>query len=358
MVLAVKDANFGNDVVSHNDIVATISPRIQQLILLPTEKCNFRCTYCYEDFKIGKMPEWVQLGIERFMDQRIPQLSFFSLQWFGGEPLLAKSIVLRLSAYAHNLCLRNGVEIGGSITTNAYLLDRDLFAELVSYGQRFFQITLDGMGSSHDEKRKLAGGGPTFERIWRNLIATQSVDEDFIIQIRLHARRDNVESLRALVREIATTFAGDRRYQMDFQHLRDLGGEGGKTVDRPLTLTELRELERGLRADYASALGAHHKSTSSNVLPQISAQADAGTETQVEPVDICYASKPNSLLIRADGRIGKCTVALNDDRNTLGTINPDGTVTIDNERLKPWIRGLKSLDVGELSCPLGGMYAA
>ncbi len=25
------------------------------LILMPTEQCNFRCTYCYEDFAIGKM---------------------------------------------------------------------------------------------------------------------------------------------------------------------------------------------------------------------------------------------------------------------------------------------------------------
>ena len=38
-------------------IAAAISPRIQELILLPTEKCNFRCTYCYEDFELGKMSE-------------------------------------------------------------------------------------------------------------------------------------------------------------------------------------------------------------------------------------------------------------------------------------------------------------
>jgi len=30
----------------------SLSPRHQELILLPTEKCNFRCTYCYEDFVI------------------------------------------------------------------------------------------------------------------------------------------------------------------------------------------------------------------------------------------------------------------------------------------------------------------
>jgi uncharacterized protein len=361
MALTGDCADLGNAEVSHEQIVATISPKIQQLIVLPTEKCNFRCTYCYEDFKIGKMPEWVQTGLERFMDKRIPELSFFSLQWFGGEPLLAKSVVLRLSKYANDLCTRHGVHIAGSITTNAYLLEQALFAELVSYGQRFYQITLDGVAEDHDTKRRLANGGGTFERIWRNLVATRSVDEQFIIQMRIHARRDNRESLKTLVRQIAATFGDDPRYQMDFQHLRDLGGEGGKTVSQPLSIPEVRELERELRAEHAAALQARR--AEAGLTPHDALPAHDGLVAEIidgprrEPVDICYAAKPNSLLIRADGRVGKCTVALTDDRNTVGTLNADGTVTIDSERLKPWIRGLSTLDVGELSCPLGGMYS-
>lgn len=30
------------------------------LIILPTEKCNLRCVYCYEDFKKGKMSEKIE----------------------------------------------------------------------------------------------------------------------------------------------------------------------------------------------------------------------------------------------------------------------------------------------------------
>jgi len=39
------------------NILATLNPKSLELILYPTEQCNFRCTYCYEDFLIGRMDE-------------------------------------------------------------------------------------------------------------------------------------------------------------------------------------------------------------------------------------------------------------------------------------------------------------
>jgi uncharacterized protein len=70
---------------------------------------------------------------------------------------------------------------------------------------------------------------------------------------------------------------------------------------------------------------------------------------------VCYASKANSLAIRADGGIAKCTVALYDARNSVGKLQDDGTVSIDRERLLPWLRGLESLKPSELACPYNGM---
>ena len=133
---------LGNEQFHHAQIASTLSNRTQQLIILPTERCNFRCTYCYEDFLIGKMKEPVQLSIERFMGRRIPELSELSIHWFGGEPLLAKQVVLRLSARASELCDEHGVSLIGGLTTNAYVLTPDLFEELLTYNQRFSRLHL------------------------------------------------------------------------------------------------------------------------------------------------------------------------------------------------------------------------
>jgi uncharacterized protein len=37
------------------DLVNCLSNEYQELILFPTEQCNLRCAYCYEDFKENSM---------------------------------------------------------------------------------------------------------------------------------------------------------------------------------------------------------------------------------------------------------------------------------------------------------------
>ena len=42
-----------------------LNARVLQLVLLPTEACNFRCVYCFESFEHGPMTPSVVIGIKR-----------------------------------------------------------------------------------------------------------------------------------------------------------------------------------------------------------------------------------------------------------------------------------------------------
>ena len=66
---------------------------------------------------------------------------------------------------------------------------------------------------------------------------------------------------------------------------------------------------------------------------------------------ICYAAKPNCFLIRADGTIGKCTVALNSEANNVGKLLNDGTIDMDKTKFLLWSQGYDNLDKEILSCP-------
>lgn len=244
-------------VFSREQLASTITSKVQELILLPTEKCNFRCTYCYEDFAIGRMSEATQRGIERLLERRISELSQLRISWFGGEPLLAKDIVLRLSAHASRLAEQHQVNFAGGLTTNAWFLDGPLLDLLLDCKQNFFQITLDGWGSTHDAVRRFIDGRGTFDQIWKNLHQMRASPRDFDALLRIHVRRDNINELPKLMTELGASFGDDPRFRLDFEHVRNLGGAGGATVKQTVSLTEMREIEQELRETYR----AHSKAT-------------------------------------------------------------------------------------------------
>ena len=72
------------------------------LIIMPTEKCNYRCVYCYEDFEQGRMADSVSDGIVRLVASRAPLLDQLTISWFGGEPLLAMAVIEKIMQAAND----------------------------------------------------------------------------------------------------------------------------------------------------------------------------------------------------------------------------------------------------------------
>ncbi|HVR98040.1 MAG TPA: radical SAM protein, partial [Thermoanaerobaculia bacterium] len=94
---------MGIPLVSIGRLARLVDPRALELIILPTEKCNFRCTYCYEDFAVGRMKPVIVESVKELIRRRAGDLDTLCLSWFGGEPLLARDIVLDVSTFAAEL---------------------------------------------------------------------------------------------------------------------------------------------------------------------------------------------------------------------------------------------------------------
>ena len=121
------------------ELLSKINPRSLELILYPTEQCNFRCTYCYEDFEIGKMTSQVQAGVKRLIERRMESLDHLHLAWLGGEPLVARDVLLDLSAFAKRTCESAGVGLTGATLTQAERL-----LESVRFGADATYLTIVG----------------------------------------------------------------------------------------------------------------------------------------------------------------------------------------------------------------------
>lgn len=322
-------------VLKEKIIPAILSTRLLELILLPTEQCNFRCTYCYEDFSIGKMKRDVIDGVKNLISKRANDLDILKLSWFGGEPLSARDIVYEISEHVIDVAYQYGLKYQGTMTTNGFLLTEMVATKLYMLGIRDFQISLDGPREVHNQTRLRIDQSGSFDRIWGNLLDLRNSQLLFSIALRIHVTPENYDSLFLLIEELKNHFGGDTRFKIFFKAIANLGGPHAKQFS---TVTK--------------------ESLPAMIQKLVEAVDDKLEIVKLKPTSVpyvCYAAQANSFMIRADGTIGKCTVAMNDSRNAIGRISKDGTLVFQQGKVLPWVRGMRTLDPKALGCPLAGM---
>jgi len=313
-----------------------VSNRYLHLIILPREGCNFRCTYCYEDFTVGRMKKETIMGIKALLDRRCVDLDYLNISWFGGEPLTTKDIVREISEYAAALARRfQKLRYYSDMTTNGYFLDFDTTAALVDVGVRKYQISLDGPRDVHNKSRIRADRSGTYDVIWANLLAIRNSSLPVSILLRIHYTVDTLNLLNPLIEDIRRVFFPDSRFSVFLKAIERLGGPNDTSI-KTFSKTEKEAAVKLLKT-------------------KLYGENAATPENWFEGETTCYASRPNSLVIRSNGDIGKCTVALYDTRNKIGSLQADGTLKLIPGRLAPWLRGIENLDPSALACPLAGL---
>jgi uncharacterized protein len=321
--------------VLEKTLVSCLAHDVLHLIVLPTEACNYRCFYCYEDFKLGRMEPRVVRGIKNLLTDRADELSHLTLSWFGGEPLLARDVVEDVMQHVQILRAKHpSMRVQSDVTTNGHYLDRSTFARLVALGTDRYQVSFDGPAAHHDRVRKLAGGGGTFERIWNNLTSLTDVRGDFQVQVRVHVDRDNYAAMPAFIDEYAEAFGMDERFPL---FIRKLSRYGGPNDDELAVFDDDDECRE--------------------VLDSLWSHADrrgVARFTEYKQTTTCYASRANSFVVRADGRVNKCTVVLDHPRNQVGRLHESGQLELASGRMLDWMRGLGTGDPLEMLCPMRG----
>lgn len=304
------------------------------LVLLVTEACNFRCHYCYESFPRGNMRDAVIEGLTAYMAQRAKTLNALTISWHGGEPLLAPHVIQRLSGAFIEACNRYDVAYNAEISTNGYYLTRERFEELLDWHIDRYMITLDGPADVHNVRRGLAGGGATYERIVSNLLSLKQVDRPFEINIRVNFDNSNLEAVRSFIPTLNEMFGDDERFAVYFRPVGCMGGENDLTLPVCDARTKDKEIWALNEEAINEGLGV------SSFLHDILLPTGA----------ICYAAKPNSMIVGSDGRLYKCSVALEQENNQLGRIHKDGTLDIDMDKLALWTTSGEETDAKCQAC--------
>ena len=169
------------------------------LTIAVTLDCNMNCPYCYEDKSNLSMTEEIQDSLCDFIENYLKtnNCTALNITWYGGEPLLEKDLIYRLSERFIEITKKLKVGYGASIVTNGFMLDSDCAEHLKNKcNVNNAQLTIDGPSEIHNNRRILINGNGSFETIINNIENCKSF---LNISVRINVDKDNIDSIENLI---------------------------------------------------------------------------------------------------------------------------------------------------------------
>ncbi len=169
------------------------------LVILPTLWCNFECPYCFEIKKPTFMSPEVEDALVRWVENSFKHKRHIHVGWFGGEPLLAKKVIIRLTDRLQKLSSNIGASYTASLTTNGFFLDQEFQSFIPKSGIKSVQVTFDGDKEDHDTLRRQSNGQGSFDRILQNIISFCENVPDCKLTLRINCGDRNYDKIEKLI---------------------------------------------------------------------------------------------------------------------------------------------------------------
>lgn len=321
---------FVEDIIDEDKLLKemykkTVVPEMLSLTIIPTERCNFRCVYCYENFENNDMADETINNIAEYVEKNIDGYKGLYVSWFGGEPLERMDVILKLSRCFIEICKRHQKRYLAGITTNGYSLDWSTFQQLRKLFVVDYQVTLDGLKSRHNRARRTSEGGDTFERIITNLkaISRGTKSSSFQITVRTNLTNSAMYEFDEFIDFYIKEFGDDKRFSLLLRFVMDMGGNAIHEIEEEIMKDEQIEqmYERLLKRER---------------LP------DFTTDIFLNPGEaVCYAAKENTYVLDTEGNMHKCTVCFEDKKaftlSCVGKIGNKGEFIKNIPNHEKWI---------------------
>lgn len=275
------------------------------LMIAPTMACNMACPYCYEEKTNKRMSENIENALVDYVEKTIinNKIKKFNVAWYGGEPLLEKKMILRLSRKFINICKDNNVIYTAMIVTNGSLLDKSTANMLKEECQvSFAQITIDGLSENNNSRRKLKSGENSFEIITNNI----DVSNEFIdIKIRINIDKTNLEETKQLINYFMDDKKWDKnRVKYYFAPVTNVTDACTAKVEDCFTSTEFGKIDAKL-LDFIYKKG--NVETIKEMYPKFATCS-------------CDAVTPNTYVVDPEGFLYKCADVIGIKSNRVGDI--------------------------------------
>ncbi len=147
---------------------------VKALCLNMAHDCNLRCRYCFaSQGNFGGRRELMPAEVGRaaidFLMNASGNRKHVEVDFFGGEPLMNRSVLVELVEYGRLRAGQAGKEIKFTLTTNVTLLDQEM-QQFIGDHDLAVVLSIDGRPEVHDRMRVTASGGGSYRQVMDKII--------------------------------------------------------------------------------------------------------------------------------------------------------------------------------------------
>jgi uncharacterized protein len=275
--------------------------------LMLTENCNFSCEYCYQRNQTKNTTiksDVLDLIINWFANKfKTGNYKICTTNLFGGEPLLNTPGIISFANKMKPLCQKNNIEHRLVLITNGYLLNNEVVHNLALNGLKEIHVSIDGDAESHNKRRHLKNGEPTFDIILQNIYDSQNFIKneklDLKIVLRIGFDNNNLINIKSLL----SGFNGSIDWNITEVYFAPIYNTTAQICDKTSfcsqhALTDITSLSNAYEYLFSSMLNENF------ILPDYISSGP------------CMVLADNAVLIDCNGILFKCAdmVGLNDVR--------------------------------------------
>lgn len=315
----VVDENFDEDIYCQRILWERVLSNQLFLVLIPTEGCNFRCKYCYENHENRRMDIKSEDAIVRFVKKNIHRFKSVHVTWFGGEPLLETDRIISISQKLIKICKSASKIYTADIITNGFFLTDIVCNSLIKCKIYSFQVTIDGLKTQHDKVRCLIGGQSNYDVLIDNLLnIKRNVKSNYVkIIIRTNMTYSMEYEAKVFYNEMERLFHDDKRFTFFFRPVGDWGG------------TSVKEM-------YSEIFSENQFKEIYKVIADSKINLDFGQFVMFYDSSICSACFSNGFIFGPNRKVYKCSCHFEEEKNCIGYLMDNGELKIDYAKQQKW----------------------
>ncbi len=321
LVISNNDERYIFDILRNQ--FAYKSDKCVNITIYPTQACNARCFYCFEQNEQRFwMTEETADSVVAYITRTLSVDNELIFRWFGGEPLLGEKIIDRIITGVDSFFEGKLTYHSIIITNNSLITDELIEKFKTKWHVRKVQTTIDGYREEHDKRKAYVD--TSIDRYKQTIDNIRKILEADIFAIcRFNFDKYNMYQFESVLEDLKE-FKDNPKFFIHATTLRNKvhsGEEAEKRYIYPKDYTEFytyvlgQLFEKGFYKDVI------------NILP-------------LRARNVCLACTIGGLIINSEGKFFRCLQHYLDEDNCVGDCNIG---LLHNEAYQKWFEMMNQM---------------